>query len=326
MGSTKLRIEPMPVGAAIVDLEPAAAADPAVAEALRAAWLEHGMLLFQGVSSVDEHIALSSVFGQVEEHPLPGSRDREDPRLMTLGDGKSPVFVFDDGELRNGRLPWHRDGGYLTEVSKGGMLRAVVAPESDGETLFADTAKAYDELPVDLRERIDNLEFKASFRPHWDTETYPGTLWTSARRATVEEYPDNEHLVPQFEASMTAAQKLPAVVHRAVTEHPVTGRTCIFLSPKDFEHFLGMPKDESDELFAALVDHLTQDRYVYKHRWAVDDAIIWDNWLMMHAAAGYRPEHHRLAQRTTLAGRYSAGRLFDAAADGGPKPSPVPVA
>jgi taurine dioxygenase len=325
MATPTLRIEPMPVGAAVVDLQPGTASDPAVAAELSAAWLEHGMLLFRQVTSVDEHIALSAVFGEVEEHPLPGSRDHEDPRLMTLGDGKSPVYVFDEAELRNGRLPWHRDGGYLTEVSKGGMLRAVVAPQEGGETLFADTAKAYDALPDELKRRVEHLEFKASFRPHWDTETYPGTLWRTARLATTAEHPDNERLVPTFQASMAAAQKLPPVVHRAVTRHPVNGRACLFLSPKDFEYFLGMSTRESDRLFAELVDHMTQDRFVAKHRWSVDDAIIWDNWRMMHAAAGYHVEHHRLAQRTTLAGRFSAGRLFDAGADA-PKPSPVPVA
>jgi taurine dioxygenase len=306
----------MAIGAEVLGLSPGSASDPGVADELRAAWLEHGMLLFRGVASVEEHLALSDVFGPAELHPLAGSRDAEDPRLMTLGDGKGATYVYEDGELLRGRLPWHRDGGYITEVSKGGMLRLLVVPETDGETWFADTARAYEELDPDVRAQIEDLEFKASFRPHWDTETYPGTLWERARYATADEYPDNEHLVPEFEAIMAAAQKLPPVVHRTVTRHPITGRKCLFLSPKDFEHFLGLPAADSDALFGALVEHMTRDRFVYRHRWAIDDALIWDNWRMIHAAAsGYHADHHRRGQRTTLAGPFDAGRLFDPSAD-----------
>jgi taurine dioxygenase len=321
MPEPAFRLEPLPIGAAVEDLAPGAENDPAVADELRAAWLEHGLLLFRGVTSVERHLALSGVFGEPELHVLAGSRDAEEPRLMTLGDGKGPGHVYDGGELRRGRLPWHRDGGYITKVSKGGMLRMLVVPETDGETLYADTAKAYDELPSELRERVEHLEFRARFRPNWDTETYPGTLWKSARVATTEEYPENEHLAPAFAAAMAEAQKLPPVVHAAVTSHPVTGRKCLFLSPKDFEYFLGMTREESDRLFATLVEHMTQDRFVYRHPWSADDAVIWDNWRMMHAAAGYRVHHHRRAQRTTLAGAFSAGRLFDPGADIGSSPA-----
>jgi hypothetical protein len=74
-----------------------------------------------------------------------------------------------------------------------------------------------DELPAALKTPIADLEFKASFRPDRNTETYPGTLWTSARVATPAEYPPNEQLVPAFEASVAVAQQLPPMVHRAVT-------------------------------------------------------------------------------------------------------------
>jgi taurine dioxygenase len=71
---------------------------------------------------------------------------------------------------------------------------------------------------------------------------------------------------------------------------------------------------------------MIQDRYTYAHRWAVDDAIVWDNRRMLHAAAGYQVDHHRHGQRTTLSGRFNAGRDFDPVADGGPvEPAVVPA-
>ena len=107
MESAAFRVEPLPVGGEVVGLEPGAASDAAVAAELNAAWLEHGLLLFRGVGSVQEHLALSSVFGEPELHPLPESRDPDEPLVMTLGDGQGPSYVYDRTDLRRGRLPWH---------------------------------------------------------------------------------------------------------------------------------------------------------------------------------------------------------------------------
>ena len=111
------------------------------------------------------------------------------------------------------------------------MLRFLVATERDGETLFADTAKAYDELPDAVKEQLEGLEFMARFSIDWDLLTYPGALWKSARLATVEEYPENERLEAEFRRNIGAAAKLPPVVHPAVATHPVSA-TSGFYCPK----------------------------------------------------------------------------------------------
>jgi taurine dioxygenase len=56
---------------------------------------------------------------------------------------------------------------------------------------------------------------------------------------------------------------------------------------------------------------MLQPRYVYAHRWAVNEAILWDNRRFMHAANGWRPDQPRRALRTTLAGALRTGRLFE---------------
>ena len=67
-------VRPMTVGAEITGLAPGMEDDPEVAAALRAAWLEHGILLFRNVDSVDYHLSLSRVFGELELHPYPELR------------------------------------------------------------------------------------------------------------------------------------------------------------------------------------------------------------------------------------------------------------
>jgi taurine dioxygenase len=322
---SKFGLEPMPVGAEVVDLEPGSEADPAVAKDLYDAWLDHGMLLFRNVDTVERHLALSAVFGEAELHPLPQFRDPEEPLLMPLGDESGPAHVYDGTDLRRGRLPWHRDTAYTQAIAKGGMLRLREVPEAHGETLFADTGRAYDDLPQDVKDQVDDLEFKASFHLQFLEVTRPGSLWKSTRLATTDEYPPNEQLAAASQE--LSKREFAPVVHPVVVNHPESGRRCLFLSPKDAECILGLSPDESDELLEFLVSHMTQEQYVYAHPWEVDDAIVWDNRRMLHAAAGYRVDHHRRGQRTTLAGPLNAGRPFDPATDGGPvKPSPVPVA
>jgi taurine dioxygenase len=54
-----------------------------------------------------------------------------------------------------------------------------------------------------------------------------------------------------------------------------------------------------------------QEKYVYKHRWSVNDAILWDNRRFLHAGAGNKIGERRRGLRTTLAAPARIGRFFD---------------
>jgi taurine dioxygenase len=56
---------------------------------------------------------------------------------------------------------------------------------------------------------------------------------------------------------------------------------------------------------------MTDPRFVYRHSWSVNDAIIWDNRRFLHAAYGNKPEYRRRGLRTTLADKLHAGRYVD---------------
>ena len=96
-----------------------------------------------------------------------------------------------------------------------------------------------------------------------------------------------------------------------VLAHPESGRKCLFLSPTYVDRFLGLDQAESDALLRRLTAHMLQPRYVYRHRWRVNDAIVWDNRRFMHAGMGNRPGEPRFGLRTTLAGPLRTGRYFD---------------
>lgn len=311
MPEIELTVRPMNVGAEILGLvDPE---DPAVRSALYQAWMEYGILLFKNVNSVDQHFALSRCFGELEMHPLEKVRAKEHPYFMPVGNEIQSFYVYDEVEIKTGTVPWHRDTAYTPRIAKGAMLRMLETPPTGGETLFCDTARAYDELPDSVKERLDGLEYKATLKRAPMDQPRAGAIWTTVRPLT-----EQEHARYGIEKrDRSGAPGLPPVVHPAVAVHPDSGRTCLFLSPKEFDFFLGMEKSESDELFEYLVGHLLQDRYVYKHRWEVNDAMVWDNRRFMHAAVGNRLGDSRRGLRTTLAGDLEIGRVYEAESVGG---------
>lgn len=316
MTNARLTVHPMPVGAEIVNFAEGMETRPEVRKELYDAWLEHGILLFRNIGSTEQHLAISRCFGELEIHPVAEVRSSENSYLIELGarmsgDGRRQpaVYVFDGKHDRINRIAWHRDTAYTPDICKGAMLRMIEVPEQEGETLLADTAMAWDDLPADIKLRLEPLEFKATIRiAHKNTGGHPGIFWNSAKVASDEDYPGN---VERSANDGVIDTRYPSVIHPAVLVHPESRRKCLFLSPTYVDFFLGMDKEESDELLWFLADHMLQPKYVYKHKWRANDAIVWDNRRFMHAGLGNRPGEPRFGLRTTLAGPLTTGRYFD---------------
>jgi len=308
--SASFAIRPMKVGGEVVGLDVGAPFDDATQRALYAAWLEHGILLFRDIDTKAKHLAISRCFGELEVHPMPELWADGERLLIELGGSHTaPAFVYDDKDIRIGRIPWHRDTAYTPDICKGAMLRMVEIPTAGGETLFSDCARAYDALPPRLKAKVETLEYKGTLRMSPEDQCKPGALWKTARRATQDEYPMPPRLNNLNKATET---RYPSVVHPVVVRHPESGRKCLFLSPTYVDCFLGLSQAEGDELLAELVDHMTGPDYTFAFEWSQNDAIVWDNRRVMHAAMGIGPGERRTGLRTTLAGALRTGRYFDA--------------
>jgi taurine dioxygenase len=309
MSHTQLHILALGVGAEVLGLDAGREHDPQVRAALYHAWLEHGVLLFKNVDSIERHLEISRCFGELEIHPFPAVRSELNPLLIEIGGKKrARAYVFDGSDIRINRIGWHRDTAYTPDICKGAMLRMVEVPRTEGETLFADTANAYDDLPAEVKARLEGLEDRATLRLDPVAQTRPGAFWSTARVATDAEDPQG----PAADAFSSGGQAdYPSVVHPVVITHPESGRKCIFISPTYVDHFLGMDASESDELHRYLMAHMVQPRYVYQHRWVKNEAIVWDNRRFLHAARGNLVNEMRWGLRTTLAGPLRTGRYFE---------------
>ena len=67
--------------------------------------------------------------------------------------GGSQFFIKDPGD--QAYVSWHQDGTYLEQPPMGTFLQAHVLPASGGDTCFANTYAAFDDLPAEERARPD---------------------------------------------------------------------------------------------------------------------------------------------------------------------------
>ena len=66
-----------------------------------------------------------------------------------------------------------------------------------------------------------------------------------------------------------------------------------------------MPEADGRALLDRLLEHTTQPRFVYAHRWRRGDLVMWDNRCLLHRALRNYDmgRERRVLQRTVVKGR-----------------------
>lgn len=250
--------------------------DEAYARVLRALG-EHGVLCFPRQNLTKGQLReFSARFGTLEINV--GNLDKDDdyPEVMTLSnivkDGK-PIGVGDAGQ------DWHTDMSYSKTVAFVNVLFAFEVPQKDGQTLgqtqFADMAAAWDDLPDEIKRKLDGRRIVHDFEKFWEM----------MRR---------EKNSPRPPLTDDQRRRMPPVAHAAMYRHPISGRRILYANPGYAVRLEDMPQAESDELLSFLFRHQTDERYVYTFNWTKGDVLMWDNLRVIHKAiANYGPDTPR---------------------------------
>ena len=254
-------------------------ADAETLARLNRAWVDRVVLCFRD-QEIDppELLRLAGIFGdtvrdalrrpEYEVKGFPTIRLLSSEHLDTLGDGKP---------LRIGGS-WHTDHSHMPVPPRGTMLHALELPGQGGDTCFSNQRAAYDALPESMKVRIAGLSARHVYNSRY-----------SPRRLAK---PDARE-----------AAALPSAVHPLARTHPVTGRKAIYLNPVRTECVDGMSEADSQRLLDELLEHSTQARFVYRHRWRRGDVLIWDNRQALHMALHDYPTHaRRRMHRVMIAG------------------------
>jgi alpha-ketoglutarate-dependent taurine dioxygenase len=157
------------------------------------------------------------------------------------------------------------------------LLTAHAVAESGGETEFASTYAAYDDLTDDEKERCLSLRVVH-------------TIEASQRLVNDDPSPDE----------LALWRSRPSKEHPLVWTHQ-SGRRSLVLGATA-SHVAGMDPEESRALLADLLARSTTPDRIYRHEWSVGDMVIWDNRGVLHRACRYDPNSARDMHRTTLHG------------------------
>jgi taurine dioxygenase len=296
----ELRVIPLErIGARIEGIDWAKPVSDRDARHLYGAWLDSGVLVFpRAATSTEIHLKISLLFGELEEHPLKALHVSGSKELIYFGGeeqkGKGTIV---DGQHLAGFLYAHQDTAYTPNLCRGGALRMIQVPEDGGDTIWYDTAKAYQDLPDELKCRLETLSTIVQIKL-----TPPVPLWGQQHRSA--------RAVDPKDLETRGIPILPPVVHPMVITHPESKLKSLLISPSGYVRILELDQAESDALFEQLVSHAMKPAYQYRHRWSVDDLVLWDNRRTMHMATGYPHHQSRLAYRTTLKGHMPTGRLY----------------
>jgi taurine dioxygenase len=225
------------------------------------AFLDHKVLVFRDQPLEDaSHQAFAARFGALDGHINKSTRQKNMPNVQVFSNVKA------DGKTtgvhpEKGTLVWHTDKSYTATPSLTTVLRSPAIASEGGDTLFADTARAYEALGDDIKARV------ASLRAIHD--------WGRSRLKSGER--------PATDEEMAAA---PPVDHPIIRTHPETDRKAIYVGNHS-SHIVGLPVSEGEALLADLEAHATQPDFIYRHKWQVNDVIMWDNRCTMHCVEPY---------------------------------------
>ena len=204
--------------------------------------------------------------------------------FVTGMEGYPYIFevVKEPQDQRNFGGAWHSDTTYLAQPPLATLLHAVETPSHGGDTLFANTAAAYDALSEGLRKTLDGL-----------TGVNSAELKFAGGRTAL------HGKISNMKVHDTDTAKDYVAEHPVVRTHPDTGRKALYLSRGHTTHFKGMTEEESAPLFNFLFQHQTKPEFTCRVRWAPGTLTVWDNRCTQHNAVNdYHGQRRRMRRLT----------------------------
>ena len=222
-------------------------------ETIKSLLLEHQVLFFrEQFLDIDAHVALGEHFGPLDAHPNLENPFTQHPQVFELA--ASHGGVADE---------WHSDISFSSEPAMMSILNMIECPAVGGDTMWANTAAAYDALSAPLRDLCDGLTALHDATPHGKPETN--------------------------------------AIHPVVRTHPVTGRKSLFVNEHFTRRIVELSHEESELLLGHLARWIVQPRFCVRYRWQKGTIAIWDNRCTQHFVVGDFDEQ-RIIQRVTVMG------------------------
>jgi len=250
--------------------------DSSTAEAIHDVWLKHKVIFLRNQGHLDDQAqeGLAWIFGGSSiAHPT-----------VPVADGTAYIYEL-DSKLGAANY-WHTDLTWADTLPRGAILRAVVVPDCGGDTLWANTATAYGDLPPRLR---------ALANRGWAVHSN-GT--NDAKGRVDVPKGKNERQEAFWKAfQSTVFQTWHPLAHR----HPETREPCLLLG-QFVRRLVGMSASQSSRLYATFQYYITRPENTVRWHWAVGDVAVWDNRATQHYAIADYGDARRVMRRVSIDG------------------------
>ncbi|WP_019930694.1 TauD/TfdA family dioxygenase [Nocardia sp. BMG111209] len=232
---------------------------------------QHGVVLFRELHAGDEaQVAFCRKLGELVQFP-----NYPNPNVMEISfDPDNPnAKYFPSNDY------WHLDG-FMDEVpAKFSILSAHVVTPVGGETAFASTYAAYDDLSETEKKEFENVRVVHRME-RVQRLSYPEP--TAEQLADWARWVDREHPL--------------------VWTHESGRKSLVFGAGAS--HLVGA-EERGRELLDDLEARATAPDRVLTHTWTVGDLVLWDNTGLVHRACDFDHAQPRRMHRSTVLGTES---------------------
>jgi alpha-ketoglutarate-dependent taurine dioxygenase len=259
------------IGAEVRGLDISKPLSAGTVNAIREAVNEHKALVFRDVETDDagqQQFARS--FGDLTTaHPTVASQE-----------GTANVLPVDSKDGRANH--WHTDVTFVLNPPQLSTLRSIVLPPYGGETLIANSAAAYRDLPEPLRAFADTL---------WAVHTNDYDYAVPA-----------EQLGEKDRARRAIFTSIAyETVHPIVRVHPLTGERGLYIGGFA-QRIVGLSNTESRDILRLLQSYVTRPENILRWSWSPNELVLFDNRITQHYAVDNYDDLPRRLNRVTVAG------------------------
>tara|TARA_B110000014_G_C20126470_1_gene600595 strand:+ start:5071 stop:5907 length:837 start_codon:yes stop_codon:yes gene_type:complete len=262
------------VGVEIQDIDLSKDLSDSTFLSIQKAFIDHGLIFFRNQNlTPEQHLKFASRWGDININ-----------RFFAKVKGYEQIAEVKKEGDQKGNIggEWHTDHSYDQVPAMGSILLAKEIPENGGDTLFACMYKAYDNLPEDMKVKLENLNAVHSsshvFGNQSDYVQASGDRLKNPDLATQE------------------------AIHPVIITHPESKRKALYVNRTFTLHFEGWTVEKSKPMLDLLYEHATKNRNITRFKWKPGSLAFWDNRCTWHYALNDYHGQKRLMHRITVEG------------------------
>jgi len=236
---------------------------------------KHYVVVFKNQNlTIEDQQKITSSIGEVKWHH--GDNEAETERILI-----APGIIRVTGELNEKgeqglfgheeELKWHTHHVHDKNIHRFPYVWLYSVKGSKGsKTSWINQEMAYNDLTLEMKEKLDKIVYATG----GSTDQFSKMLLDSTK----------------FPVDFDRPTKL---VHTNIE-----GKKGLFF-PFNQVHsvFEGVTQKEWEELKTFLIDHCTQEKYIYHHNWEDNDLVISEQWLSIHKRWSFDGMKERLLHR-----------------------------